>query len=59
MKSFNIYGQIISQIDWHTYQAKSNIAISSRWTIFGAKEFHRFFYLYFMVHPEFAWVVIC
>jgi hypothetical protein len=59
MESFNIYGQIISHIDWHTYQAKSNITVSTRWTIVRAKEFHRFLDLYCKVHPEFAWMVIC
>ena len=47
MESFKIYGQIISQVDWNTYQAKSNITVSTRWTIVRAKEFHRFFYLFF------------
>jgi len=44
MKSFYIYGQIISQIDWYTYQAKSNIVISTSRTIVRTKELHRFFY---------------
>jgi hypothetical protein len=44
MESSNIYGQIISQIDWYTYQAKTNIAIFTSRTIVRTKELHRFFH---------------
>jgi len=52
MEFLNIYGQIISQIDWYTYQAKSNITVSTRWTIVRTKEFHRFITFFSWSFPK-------